>query len=141
MVELRAAMFATMGFESGPDEQWRRQAAQWFADHLGVDSCAYISLVDETPVAAALGYVHASPPSPMSCTAVTGHVSNVITLESHRRRGHARACVTALIDWFRDETSVQKVDLSASEGGLALYESLGWVRRDQPTLRLPIGRS
>lgn len=106
----------------------------------GVDACAYIIYSSGTAVAAALGYVHTAPPSPSSCATVTGHLSNVVTLEGHRRRGHARACVQKLLEWFRHETSAARVDLAASEDGLALYESLGWVRREQPTLRLSLHR-
>lgn len=140
MVELRAAMFATMGDPPAPNATWRILAAEWFREHLGRDSCGYIVRTDEEPVAAALGYVHTAPPSPSNLASVTGRLSNVITLEGHRRGGHARACVEALIDWFRDETPAERVDLAASEDGLALYESLGWIRRDQPTLRLRLNR-
>ena len=140
LVRLRAVMFETMGQASSPEAPWLAEASQWFTDHLGVDACAYIVYSSGTAVAAALGYVHTTPPSPASCTTVTGHLSNVVTLEDHRRRGHARACVQALLEWFRHETSAARVDLAASEDGLALYESLGWVRREQPTLRLSLQR-
>lgn len=129
-----------MGHDANPDAPWRDEASKWFAEHLDVDACAYIVYSAGTAVAAALGHVYTAPPSPASCATVTGHLSNVVTLESHRRQGHARACVEALIGWFRDETSAAKVDLAASKDGLALYESLGWVLRQQPTLRLPINR-
>ncbi|WP_315915742.1 GNAT family N-acetyltransferase [Arthrobacter sp. lap29] len=140
LVALRAAMFEAMGHEGHSEAAWSYEASKWFAEHLNVDACAYIVYVADTAVAAALGYVHTAPPSPSSSAAVTGHLSNVITLEGHRRQGHARACVEALVRWFRDETAVARVDLAASEDGLALYESLGWTRREQPTLRLPISR-
>lgn len=140
LVGLRAAMFATMGHEADPEASWLEEASRWFSEHLGVDACAYIVYSSGTAVAAALGYVHTTPPSPASCATVTGHLSNVVTLESHRRRGYARACVQELLDWFRHETSAARVDLAASEEGLALYESLGWVRRQQPTLRLSLHR-
>lgn len=141
LVALRSAMFETMGHETDPEAPWLDEASRWFAEHLGLDACAYIVYSSGTAVAAALGHVHTSPPSPSSCATVTGHLSNVVTLEGHRRRGHARACVQKLLEWFRHETSVARVDLAASEDGLALYESLGWVRRQQPTLRLTISRT
>lgn len=133
-------MFESMGNEADPEAPWLDEASTWFAEHLGVDACAYIVYSSGTAVAAALGYIHSTPPSPSSCATVTGHLSNVVTLEEHRHRGHARACVQELLEWFRHETSAGRVDLAAGEDGPALYESLGWVRREQPTLRLSLQR-
>lgn len=140
LVELRAAMFATMGQRTEAGAPWREGAAAWFTDHLDLDACAYLVEAAGVPVAAAVGYVHSAPPSPRSLTGVRGHVSNVITVEDHRRRGYARACVQALVSWFDHETPAERVDLAASEDGLALYQSLGWVRRPQPTLSLTLAR-
>ena len=144
LVELRGVMFAGLGhLDARGDELpgWRDAAARWFLEHLGADACAYVVDVDGRPVAMALGYVHTAPPAPSDPHPVRGQVANVVTLPAHRRRGHARACVEALIGWFREATTAGRVDLVASADGLALYESLGWVRRDDPTLRLRLQRT
>ncbi|NBM15586.1 GNAT family N-acetyltransferase [Streptomyces sp. GC420] len=70
-----------------------------------------------------------------------GHVFSVATDPGRRRRGHARACVEALLGWFR-ERGVPTVDLNASAEAEPLYASLGFVRKPDPSMRLhldPVG--
>ncbi|MGR8010724.1 GNAT family N-acetyltransferase [Streptomyces hypolithicus] len=64
-----------------------------------------------------------------------GHVFSVATDPDQRRRGHARACMEALLDWFR-ERGVGHVDLNASPDAEPLYASLGFVRKPDPSMRL-----
>jgi GNAT superfamily N-acetyltransferase len=64
-----------------------------------------------------------------------GHVFSVATDPDARRRGHARACVEALLDWFRDK-GVAQVDLNASAEAEPLYASLGFARKPAPSMRL-----
>ncbi|EKX61212.1 GNAT family N-acetyltransferase [Streptomyces ipomoeae] len=64
-----------------------------------------------------------------------GHVFSVATDPDARRRGHARACMEVLLDWFR-EKGVAQVDLNASAEAEPLYASLGFVRKPDPSMRL-----
>ncbi|MGW0709951.1 N-acetyltransferase family protein [Streptomyces sp. NPDC002643] len=64
-----------------------------------------------------------------------GHVFSVATDPTARRRGHARAGMEALLDWFRDR-GVAQVDLNASPEGEPLYASLGFIRKPGPSMRL-----
>ncbi|ATL27479.1 GNAT family N-acetyltransferase [Streptomyces formicae] len=64
-----------------------------------------------------------------------GHVFSVATDPDQRRRGHARACMEALLDWFRERGAVS-VDLNASADAEPLYASLGFVRKPDPSMRL-----
>lgn len=66
-----------------------------------------------------------------------GHVFSVATDPDARRRGHARACMEALLDWFR-EKRVAHVDLNASAEAEPLYTSLGFVRKPDPSMRLDL---
>ncbi len=141
LVELRAAMFTAMGDPLVSETPWRDASAAWFEQHLGVDACVYVVDLGGELISAALGFVHTATPSPSSLTDVRGHVSNVVTMDEHRRRGHARSCLEALLSWFREETEADRVDLAASDDGVALYESLGWERRVHPTLRLTFQRN
>lgn len=141
LVELQALLFTDMGNDQVSTRPWRDAAAAWLAERLGADACVFVVEAQGSLVSCALGFLHTAPPSPSSITPARGHISNVVTLESHRRRGHARACVGALLEWFRDETPVEVVDLSASKDGFALYESMGWRLREDPAMRLPISRS
>ena len=84
----------------------------------------------------AAGNVYVHPPGPKDLTTLRGHLYNVSTEPEFRRRGLARACVVALMDWFRDETAVGQIELHATQDGIELYRSLGFVEANYPTLRL-----
>ncbi|WP_434589059.1 GNAT family N-acetyltransferase [Streptomyces sp. A5-4] len=64
-----------------------------------------------------------------------GYVFSVATDPDQRRRGHARTCMAALLDWFRERGAVS-VDLNASAEAEPLYASLGFVRKPDPSMRL-----
>lgn len=66
-----------------------------------------------------------------------GHVFSVATDPDARRRGYARACMEELLQWFR-ERGVPQVDLNASAQAEPLYESLGFVRKPDPSMRLSL---
>ena len=58
----------------------------------------------------------------------TGEVVNVVTRAEARGRGHARACVTAVLAWM-DDAGVARVSLAATPDGEPLYRSLGFTAR------------
>lgn len=67
-----------------------------------------------------------------------GYVFSVATDPDARRRGYARACMEALLGWFR-EHGVAQVDLNASAEAEPLYAALGFVRKPDPSMRLSLG--
>jgi GNAT superfamily N-acetyltransferase len=140
LVALRAEMFVAMGHDVGPPEApWRTAAAAWFAERLGVDERVAVFVAehpDAGVVACALGTSTPHLPGPRNPSGSRGHVSNICTLPAYRRQGLARACVEALLDWFRTTTDVGAVHLSATAAGLGLYEALGFRRPEHPYLTL-----
>ncbi|MER5221898.1 GNAT family N-acetyltransferase [Streptomyces flaveus] len=66
-----------------------------------------------------------------------GYVFSVATDPDSRRRGHARACMETLLDWFREKGAAH-VDLNASAEAEPLYASLGFVRKPDPSMRLTL---
>lgn len=64
-----------------------------------------------------------------------GYVFSVATDPDQRRRGHARACMEVLVDWFRERGAGQ-IDLTASAEAEPLYASLGFQRIPDPFMRL-----
>ncbi|NEY31163.1 GNAT family N-acetyltransferase [Streptomyces sp. PRKS01-65] len=66
---------------------------------------------------------------------LVGHVFSVATDPQERRRGHARACMTELLEWFR-ERGAGHVMLNASPDAEPLYRSLGFTRDPDPSMRL-----
>lgn len=144
LVRLRALMLESMGTDTGgPDAPWRAVATQWFTEQLRLPATFAAYVADDPAagvVASAVGNVHVHPPGPWSLSTSRGHLYNVSTEPDFRRRGLARACVIALLDWFRDETEVGQVELHATDNGLDLYRQVGFVEHGYPTMRLPVSR-
>ena len=91
-------------------------------DGPGLASCA-VGLIEER-----LG-------NPFNPDGRVGYVFNVATDPAMRRRGYSRACMEALLQWFRDQ-GVRAADLTASPDGEPLYASLGFTRKPDPAMRL-----
>ncbi|WP_212910424.1 GNAT family N-acetyltransferase [Streptomyces sp. TS71-3] len=85
--------------------------------------------------ACAAGTVERRLAGPGNPLGLSGHVFNVATDPGMRRRGYSRACMTALLAWYR-ERGVPRIDLHASVDGEPLYASLGFVRHREPAMRL-----
>ncbi len=64
-----------------------------------------------------------------------GYVFSVATDPDARRRGYARACMDALLGWFR-ERGADRVQLTTSVEGAPLYASLGFRPKPDPLLEL-----
>jgi ribosomal protein S18 acetylase RimI-like enzyme len=139
LVGLRALMLAAMGADvGGPDAPWRAIALEWFGEQLASPDTFAAYVVDDPAVgvvAGAAGNVYVHPPGPKDLTTLRGHLYNVSTEPDFRRRGLARACVAALMDWFQDETGVGMVELHATDDGIDLYRALGFIESRYPTLR------
>lgn len=144
LVRLRALMLADMGVEVGDDRApWRADAARWFTERMPRTDEFAAFLVEDAElgvVACAVGACDAHAPSPVNPSGLHGHVSNVSTDPRRRRLGHARACVDALLTWFRQETRVTVVGLNATGDGAGLYTSLGFVPPRHPSLQLRTAR-
>lgn len=78
----------------------------------------------------------AVPADPDSLVRPRGQVFNIRTGTRRRRRGHARACLGALLAWFRDETECRVVGLNATGDGLGPYRAFGFEAPRSPALRL-----
>ncbi|MGW0904905.1 GNAT family N-acetyltransferase [Streptomyces sp. NPDC002853] len=83
--------------------------------------------------ACAIGSVEQRLPGPHLRNGRVGLVIGVVTDPAHRRRGHSRALMRDLLDWFR-EREVARVDLYASPEGAPLYRDLGFVDHPDPAL-------
>lgn len=90
--------------------------------------------------ACVVGVIEHRLPSPSNPGGDSGYVFNVATDSAYRRRGYARACMAALLDWYRRH-DVSRVELSASSEGEPLYTSLGFARTTTPVMRLVLPHS
>ena len=145
LVRLRAVMLRDMGQETGgEDAVWRGVAEEWFARRLR-ETHEFAAFVVEDPgfgvIACAVGTCDRHAPTPSNLSGLHGHVSNISTDERCRRRGHARACLDALLAWFRDETEVRVVNLNATTHGMTMYRAVGFDPPRFPALQLRMGQA
>ncbi|TDC37144.1 GNAT family N-acetyltransferase [Micromonospora sp. KC213] len=141
IVRLRGVMLASMDGGQPPPGPWQESARQVLRDRLDGPGATMAVFVVDAPdrpdnlAACASGTIDLRLGSPGHPTGQTGYVFNVVTEPGYRRRGYSRACLTALLDWYR-EHGVGRVDLRASAEGEPLYRSLGFADVSGPTLRL-----
>jgi len=143
LVRLRGVLF---GIDDGSDEHgWRDTARRILLRRLGEPEPSMAGFVVDQPgadgrlAACAVGILEERLGGPRNPQGRVGYMFNVATDPGHRRRGYARACTSALIEWFRNQ-GAGLVDLRASEDGLPLYTSQGFVRTADPAMRLALPR-
>jgi len=144
LTSLRELMLSDMGMlAAGGDPGWRDKAQAWFARRLD-DEDDFAAFVIEDPdlgvVSCAAGVCDRHAPGPGNPGGVQGHVFNMSTDPRFRRRGYARACLDALLAWFRDETEAKVINLNATSDGTALYRELGFTEPRYPALQLRLAR-
>jgi GNAT superfamily N-acetyltransferase len=141
LVRLRGIMLAeTSGSEPGPGP-WQDSARETLRKRLADPDGSMVAFVVDAPgepgrlAACVVGTIEYRLGGPHNLTGETGYVFNVATDPRYRRRGYSRACMTALVDWYR-RRGVVKVDLRASAVAEPLYRSLGFARTADPAMRL-----
>jgi ribosomal protein S18 acetylase RimI-like enzyme len=144
LTRLREIMLADMGMLTvDADPGWRAKAESWFARRLD-GKADFAAFVIEHPdlgvVSCAAGVCDQHAPGPGNPGGVQGLVFNMSTDPRCRRRGHARACLDALLTWFREETEARVINLNATGDGIALYTSLGFTGPRYPALQLRLAR-
>jgi GNAT superfamily N-acetyltransferase len=145
LVRLRAVMLRTMtrpATSPGWNDDWREQARLTLERHLAEAAPAMTAFVVDRPdgtglAACVLGTVDHRLGGPANPTGRVGYVFSVATDPDMRRRGYSRACMTALLDWYREQ-GISKIDLRASPDGEPLYRSLGFARTKDPSMRLDL---
>ena len=129
LTRLREVMIRALG----PilDSSWRQPCIEAFrialADPDGPLQAFVTDAPDEPGVLAAssVGVIQRRLPGPSNPSGMTAYILSVATDPRFRRQGHARAVVTATLEWLRGR-GVPRVDLHASEEGESLYRDLGF---------------
>ncbi|WTV55205.1 GNAT family N-acetyltransferase [Kitasatospora sp. NBC_00039] len=140
LVRLRALLFEQLGGEyfnpSSGEGSWRDALADVLERQLAAGTMR-ILVVDgdegDGLAACGIGSVEQRLPGPHLRNGRAGLVIGVVTAPAYRRRGHSRAIMRGLLDWFR-ERDVARVDLYASHEGEPLYRELGFVDHPDPAL-------
>jgi GNAT superfamily N-acetyltransferase len=147
VTRLRGLMLDHIGadvtVDDDPETGWRRRCEQRLRELLVrddfaafvVDAGGDVVASGAGPALAAcgVGLVERRLPGPFGDGRI-GYLGNMSTDPRYRRRGYARAIVTALMGWFEDR-GVTRVDLHASDMGTDLYAEFGFRRPDHPELR------
>jgi GNAT superfamily N-acetyltransferase len=123
-----------------PDVSWQPAAVDTLRKKLADPAGDLTAFVVERPgglAACAVGTIEYRLGGPGNPHGTSGYVFSVATDPDLRRRGYSRACMEALLAWFR-ERGVPKIDLRASLDGEPLYTSLGFVRTPDPAMRLTL---
>lgn len=145
LVRLRAQMLTDMGRSVDDDaDPWRASAETWFAarlDRRREFAAFVIDDPDDGVVACSAGICDFHAPGPGNPSGVRGHVFNMSTLPAHRRRGYARTCLEALLEWFGAETQARVINLNATPDGIALYRSMGFAEPRSASLQLILPES
>ncbi|PWI13678.1 GNAT family N-acetyltransferase [Streptomyces sp. Act143] len=139
LLRLRALLFDGLddSFFNPPSENgsWLDALAVVLTEKLTSDTVR-ILVVDGTGgrlAACGIGVVEQRLPGPHLLNGRIGQVLGVVTDPAERRRGHSRAIMRELLDWFR-EREVARVDLYASAEGEPLYRDLGFTDHPDPAL-------
>lgn len=141
VLRLRQVMIDSMA-RSDPSTAWHAESLPVLRGRLAADASFAAFVVDhpERPgalaalVAGTLDHRIGGARNPLGAD---GYVFSVATDPDARRRGYARACVDALLAWFR-ERGAGRVRLTASPEAEPLYRSLGFTPRPDPLLELTL---
>jgi RimJ/RimL family protein N-acetyltransferase len=139
LVRLRHVMLSS--FDHVPAGPWEDTAVETLQERLPEEDPTLVAFVIDRPgglAACAVGTVEYRLGGPKNPSGEVGYVFNVSTDPDYRRRGYARACMEALIQWYA-ERGITKIDLKASPDGEPLYSSLGFVRTPDPAMRMTLG--
>jgi GNAT superfamily N-acetyltransferase len=142
LVRLRAIMLDSLNPGHG-DDSWQSASVAILRGALAELDGNMTAFVVDTPnnpgvlAACAVGTIEHRLGSPGNDSGLSGHVFSVATDPAMRRRGCSRACMEALLGWYR-ERGVPKIDLHASDQGAPLYASLGFVPTRAPAMRLQL---
>ena len=126
LTRLRGHMLAAMGNDPAVPG-WAQACEAAFVRRLAEPDrfAAWLVEVDGTPVSSGVGWLEEHLPSPGCFDGRRGHVASMSTDPAHRRQGHARRVLAALMEWFA-ERDVPRVDLRATGAGRPLYEDTGF---------------
>ncbi|GAA1592692.1 GNAT family N-acetyltransferase [Actinoplanes couchii] len=139
LVRLRGIMLGSVS-RTDWDDDWREPARESLIRRLAAAEPVLAAAVAERPdgsglAASAVGLIEERLGGPGNPGGRVGYIFSVVTDPDMRRRGYSRACVEALLEWFRTR-GVPVADLRASPDGEPLYTSLGFARTSDPAMRM-----
>ena len=125
-------MWDEMHADEPVDDSMREATESYLRSELAAARlCGWLALDGDdatVPVGLALLMVHEHPPR-ITGREKRGYVTSVFVERAHRRRGHGRALMDAVVDFARAE-GLKRVMLRSSDDGRRLYASVGFRALD-----------
>ncbi|MBG0826189.1 GNAT family N-acetyltransferase [Planomonospora sp. ID67723] len=117
------------------ESRWQEAYAESLRERIdSSDTAVYVvDATDGRLAACGIGLIFDRFPGPSLPSGKYGYIQGMTTDPGHRRRGHSRAIMGALMDWYRAE-GIRKVDLHATSDGEPLYREFGFVEDGYPSL-------
>ena len=127
VTRLRLQMFRELG---KTDDGWVDACVAELSDALGREPPQLTAFVVDGSaagqlVACGVGYLERRLPGPGGGSGIHGHIGSMYTEVQDRRRGHARAILRSLLDWFW-ERDAERVQLWASDSSAPLFAVEGF---------------
>ncbi|WP_433125624.1 GNAT family N-acetyltransferase [Micromonospora sp. CA-240977] len=141
LVRLRGVLLTAMDGRAPEPGPWQDEALRALRRRLADPEGSLAAYVVDKPAvpdelaACVVGVIEHRLGGPINPSGATGYVFNVATDPDHRRRGYARACLEALLDWYH-HSGVTVIELKASGDGESIYRALGFAPTAARTLRL-----
>ncbi len=133
LVRIREVMILSTWVEP-PSSTWQDAATEELRRQLESGSMiGAVAQVDDVVASGGIARVWQQLPGPDD-NGSRAWIFSVATEEAFRRRGLARAVVTHLVERI-DALGVARIDLTASDDGMPLYESLGFSLAESPLMR------
>lgn len=132
-------MYESMGIDPAASG-WSATARAALGQRVGRDLMVFVVDDPTRPgvlAACGAGTTALRLPGPRNLGAQVGYLQWVSTGPRWRRRGLARAVMSALVEGFRDQ-GVGAVELHATAQADSLYRSLGFSQGHSPGLRLSL---
>lgn len=128
LVKVRFDYFASESWAVSPEQRKKieRSLRRYYANSLGADFIAAFAEAGDELAAVAFLAITELPANLSFPTGRKGTLLNVLTYPQYRKNGYAKRIITMLIDEAKGR-DVSYIELSASEQGRPLYQSLGFA--------------
>ncbi len=135
IARLRQAMWDEMNPQQPSTAAFREATfVYWYQTLEAGQAAGWVAEVEGRAVGMALVLLHHHPPRPNGPIR-RGYVTSVYVVPEHRRQGHGRALMEALIAWGREQ-GLQRLELRSSDDGRELYQAVGFESQELMMLYL-----
>lgn len=134
LVDLRARLMYAIDLADERGE-WLRATSRYFETGFETGNVlGWVATADNFVIGSAMAELRTTPPSPRKTHGRVAYIHTVTTVPTFRRRGVSRLLVERLLGDL-EESSLDVVELHATDQGRSLYEQLGFTLRAENEMR------